>query len=1140
MKKSPTIHGLDGPWNKFFMVMRLTIFLSIVFAVTVNAKSYAQLSKVTLNLNNVKLTDVFTEIEQETDYYFYYNIDLDEYMVDQVNVNDREIKQVLDEMLPDLGLEYKMVDQYIVVKKADDDTETNLQNEITVSGKIVDSSGAPMPGVTVLIKGTTTGTISDMNGMYQLANVPSDAILVYSFIGMDTEEVLVAGKTNIDVTMTEESIGLDEVVAIGYGTVSRKNLTTAISKVETDDIEKSATSNVSQLMLGRAAGLQATMTSPQPGGSVDISIRGGGDPIYVVDGIVMPGSSLESDDGGSTTVLPSSVDRGGLAGLNPEDIESVEVLKDASAAIYGIDAANGVILITTKKGKEAPMNINYNGSYSLVKNYPYVKSLNAQDYMTLVNNFSKEQYLYNNGMGAYGDLAYDNGWTPAFTDSDISNAKSYDWADQILRNGLIHNHNVVVSGGSKKVTYYMSGNYYQQEGSVTNSSMERYSLRSNLSLQLTPFMKLSSIVNVNRNKYENSSVGGAGSGRGAQAAGALTAALSYPSYLPFQDDNGDYTLFSNIPNAVSMQDIDDDTESNGTYLNFTADFDIIKNVLKAKLLYGNNKEASNRYIYIPSYVYFDQTYQSRGSIGYDGRENQTFEATMSFTKDVGEFMNMNMVVGVGKYLNASKGLSFAYDEQHDAIANDNISAVTGNKNPGSYKNESEKRSQFLRANFDILDRYVIAATLRRDGTDKFFPDQKYAFFPSVSLAWKMTNESFMEDVDWLDLFKLRASYGTTGSDNLGSSLYGTYASSLVIKFDEGDDVYSSYVQKGIDYPDVTWQKTVMKNIGVDFYMFRNRVSGSFDVFQNDITNMLGYANTAGLSMFGTYPINGGHIRRTGWDASLNTENIKNLNFSWNSNLTLSRYNSVWKERFPNYDYDEYQIREDEPVNARYYYETAGMVNADLSNIPDSQPDDFRVAGFPIIVDQNGDGEITVDDVVMSNEVPKIYFGLGNTFTYKNWDLNVFVYSQIGVNKYNYAWEWANAGVLANQTNNVNIYAFDLWNSETNQNGRLPGYAYEASSASLPGDAGIDVMYQNASFLRFRNITLGYNLSGDKLGSVGKYISRIRLYADAQNPFTITNFDGYDPEIKTGGSQKTYAAEYPQARTFSIGAKISFK
>ncbi|MBN2806789.1 MAG: SusC/RagA family TonB-linked outer membrane protein [Prolixibacteraceae bacterium] len=1016
------------------------------------------------------------------------------------------------------------------------------QNDVATSlikGRITDNTESPLPGVTVVVPGTSIGTVTDPDGNYSI-KVPSQATqLVFSFIGYQSETVNIDGRTTIDVVMATSNIGLEEVVAVGYGTVSRKNLTTSISKVNTDEIAKSANSNMSQLLMGRAAGLQATISSAQPGGDVDISIRGGGDPIYVVDGVVMPGSSLEPGSGGSTTVIPSSVDRAGLAGLNPEDIESIEVLKDASAAIYGIDAANGVILITTKKGKKGPLKITYDGSQSMVSNYDYIEPLNAQEYMSMVNSFSKEQYLFNKKMEAYGPNAFDNSWTQPYTDEDIANAKTTNWKDEILKNGSISNHNLIINGGSEKVSYYLSGNYYQHVGNVSNSSMTRYSLRSNVQLQLFPFLKLTSIVNVNRNRYDNSSVGGTSSGRGAQAAGALTSALSYPSYIPIRDEEGEYSQFLNIPNAVAMQEIDDDTYSSGAYMNFVADIDLVKNLLGLRLLYGNNSENTNRSVYIPSYVYFDQMYRSRGNLAYNNRVNQTFEATMNFTKSFADVVTVDLVAGMGKYLNSGNGLNIAYDGQHDAIANDNISATSGVYKPGSSRYDNEKRSQFVRANIDLLDRYVIAATLRRDGTDKFFPEKKYAMFPSLSMAWKVSNESFLNSVSWIDLLKVRASYGETGSDNLGTTLYGTFAPYGRVTFDGGSVQYIPITKRGLDYPDVSWEKTIMKNVGVDFYMLNNRLSGSFDLFQNDITDMLGEANTPGLSMFGEYPINGAHLRREGWDASLTGEIVKTSSFIWSSNLTLTKYNSIWKERMPNYNFNEYELQKDAPQNARYYYETNGILNADLSNLPASQPENASLPGYPVIVDQNNDGEITVDDVVMNNEVPDIYFGFGNNFRYKNFDLNIFMYSQIGMNKYNYALDWAHAGNLANEVNNSNKFAERLWNSETNTDGTMPGIAWNLASVSLPGSAGTDINYQDASFLRVRNITLGYNISGQALGQLGQYVSNLRIYIDAQNPLTFTNFEGFDPEVRTGGSYKGGKAEYPQTRTFSAGLRINF-
>lgn len=1012
--------------------------------------------------------------------------------------------------------------------------------ELNVSGKVSDSSGESLPGVTVIIKGTVNGTVTNIDGNYSVANVPAGASLVFSFVGMLTQEIIVGNQTELNVTMATDAIGIDEIVAIGYGTTSKKNLTTAISKVKTDEITKASNSNMSQLLLGRASGLQATMASAQPGGNVDISIRGAGAPIYIVDGVMMPNNSLEPASGGTMTVIPNSVNRSGLAGLNPEDIESVEVLKDASASIYGIGAANGVILITTKKGKEGPLKVSYDGSYSVVENYKYIEALEAQQYMSMVNGFSKEQFLYFNQMGVYGQNDYDGSWSAPFSESQIAGAQTTDWTSNVLKSGSVSNHNLTINGGSKLIDYYVSGNYFDQEGTVSNSGMERYALRSNVGLQLNSFIKLNSTVNINRNNYKNSSVGGTSNGRGAQAAGALTAALTYPSNIPVKDENGVYSVFSNVPNAVAMQEIDDKTNTKGVYLNFSADITLVKDMLSAKLLYGNNQEGTHRSVYIPSYVYYDQMYKSRGNLGDNSRENQTFEATMIFNKEIGNAIKMDAVIGMGKYINSGYGMNVAYDGQHDAIANDNLSSATGVITPGSYRYEDEKRSQFIRANFDILDRYVVAATLRRDGTDKFFPDQKYALFPSVSAAWKISNESFMENVDWIDLLKLRASYGETGNDNLGSSLYGTYGPyGNQIMFNNNTTKYIPIIQNGLDYPDVSWEKTTMMNLGVDFYLFKNRLYGSFDIFQNDITDMLGYANTSGLSMFGSYPINGAHLRRQGWDATFNSKNIQSPNFSWSTILTLSKYNSIWKERMPNYDYNAYEIQGEVVSNARYFYETNGIVNSDLSNVPASQPETAKIPGYPIIVDKNGDGTITVDDVAMSNEVPNIYFGFGNTFIYKNFDLDIFLYSQQGVNKYNYARDWANAAGLANQNSNSNSFANDIWHSETNPNGTQPGIAWNLASVTLPGGAGTDIGYQDASFVRVRNITLGYNLQADKMGKLGNYISNLRIYVDAQNPLTFTSFEGFDPEVYTGGNYKGGKAEHPQTRTFSFGVKINF-
>ena len=588
--------------------------------------------------------------------------------------------------------------------------------------------------------------------------------------------------------------------------------------------------------------MQATMQSAQPGGNVSISVRGGGDPVYVIDGIVMPSGSLEN----STSIVPANVNRGGLAGLNPEDIESIEVLKDASASIYGIGAANGVILITTKKGVEGKMKVTYSGSMALVKSYKQLPMLSGSEYMKYVDVFGEETYKLNHEMGAYGDNAYDNGYQRIFSDQQMASAMNTDWYDAVLRTGSISNHNISIQGGTKTLSYYLSGQYYNQQGTIKNSDMERFVLRSNVAVQVFSFLKLTTAININNNKYNNGLVGETNGG-GNHSNGSLAAAMTYPSYLPIYDEEGNYTQYSYLPNPAAMNEISDITSNTGYNVNFTADIDILKNMLAAKLVYGYNKEINDRDTFIPSTVYFSQLYQSRGSLSKSERGNRTLEAMLSFNKVFSENFRMDAVIGMGQYVNTTKGQSIRYTDIHDKIGNDDVSAASGEKTLGSWRTKDEKRSQFARASFDLYDRYVVAGTLRRDGTDKFFEGKKYAYFPSVSVAWKVFNEKFMEKLDWVDMLKLRASYGVTGRDNLGTTLYGSYSSNgSYIVFDQGSSQHISYYLSSLDYPSVTWEKTIMKNIGLDFSIFKDRINGSFDYFWNDVTDMLDLATSPGL------------------------------------------------------------------------------------------------------------------------------------------------------------------------------------------------------------------------------------------------------------------------------------------------------
>ncbi len=691
--------------------------------------------------------------------------------------------------------------------------------------------------------------------------------------------------------------------------------------------------------------------------------------------------------------------------------------------------------------------------------------------------------------------------------------------------------------------YYLGGNYYDQVGTVINSRMKRYTFRTNLSAQVFPFMKITSILNINSNNFLNSNADGGGAG--GVGKDALQSALMFPPNYSVYDESGNYMRYRSTANPAEMKLYNDNTSTSGWYINLAADINLYKDILTLRGVYGLNKEQARRSLYIPtSLLWYEVAGVSRGHIGDASRDDQTIEGMLMYKQSFEDWLSLEAVLGMGVYNQSGYGLDVDYKNANDNIGPDNIAAAEGPFTPTSSKWENEKRSQFGRFSADILDRYVIAATIRRDGTDKFFPSKKYAWFPSVSVAWKLSNEPFMKNVSWIDLLKIRASYGVTGRDNLGSSLYGLYSMApSYVKFDNNTVNYIPYIKSGADYPDVTWEKTIMKNVGIDFHLLKNRLWGSVDVFRNDVTDLLGQAPGEPLSMVGLRPVNYGHYFRSGIDASLNSVNIKNAGgFSWTTNLTLTHYNMYWVERTENYDYQTYQIRENEPMNANYFYHVTGIINEDRSNMPDSQfslGENAQRPGYPIIEDKSGDGIINEDDIYMDDVLPKISIGLGNTFTYKEFDLSIFLYGQFGATRYNYALQWANAAALSYAPpQNSNQFAYLIWNSQTNTDGTLAGIA-TMKSDPLPGNAGWDLGRQNSSFVRVRNITFGYNLNGDLLGkAISKRVSSIRFFFDAQNPFTFTKYSGVDPEIYTGNSSSP--AGYPMIRSFSLGAKFNFK
>lgn len=1119
------------------MKLSVTKRLLSILVLLLSLQLSAQTKKVSVNLKNAPISELFSAIEKQSSYSFSYRDSEIEGLNVSINAENISISELLKSELKNLGLQYTLVGEKIVITPI----ATSQDSAKTLKGKILDKSGEPVIGAAIIKKDSHTGVSTDLDGQFSIqANLGE--LLEIASLGYLSQDYKVGKATYVEIVLEDDNMLLEEAVAVGYGTTLRKNLTTSVATVKADKISKSSNSNISQMLMGQAAGLRANLSSPQPGGGVSISIRGGASPVYIVDGIMMPSGSLEVGVG--SIEVPSSINRSGLAGLNPGDIESIEVLKDASAAIYGINAANGVILITTKKGTESAPKVSVETSYSFVRNYKYLEPLSTREYMNFANIFNKESYLLNHDMAPYGPNAYDNGWSPVFYPDQIESASNTNWLDYILRPGSINNHSISITGGTPKVKYYIGANYYDQIGTVINSSMKRYTLRTNLSAQLFPFMKLTSILNINSNNFMNSNADGGGAG--GVGKDALQSALMFPPNYSVYDEEGKYMRYRATANPAEMELYKDYTNTSGWYVNEALDIKLYKDILQLRGIFGLNREQAQRSLFIPtSLLWYEVAGVSRGHIGNVFRDDKTMEAMLVYKQNIAKIVDIDAVLGIGRYNQSGNSLELDYKNANDNIGPDNVAAAEGPFMPSSGKWENEKRSQFARFSADVLDRYVLAATMRRDGTDKFFPQKKYSWFPSLSIAWKISNESFIKNVNWINLLKLRASYGVTGNDNLGSTLYGVYIlSPSFVKFHNNTASYIPYLKSGSDYPDVTWEKTIMKNIGLDFHFFKNRLWGSVDIFRNDVTELLGRAPGEPLSMVGSRPVNYGHYYRSGVDATLNSVNVQNGGdgFNWSTVLTLTHYNMYWVERQENYDYQPYQIQKNEPMNANYFYHVSGIINADLSNVPDSQyslGENALRPGYPIVEDRNKDGLIDISDIYMDDVLPTISIGLGNNFSYKNFDLSIFLYGQFGATRYNYAYAWADPGGLSYAPpKNSNQFAYKIWNSQTNPNGTLAGIA-TSKSDPLPGNAGWDLGRQDASFVRVRNITLGYTINGKILGeTLANRIESIRVFFDAQNPFTFTTFSGVDPEIYIGNASSP--AGYPMVRNFSLGAKFNFK
>lgn len=1138
-------HSIEYFLKKECIFSKFRHSFSIVMCVLLSSSSMAyaeslQDRKIEVNKKNLKLSQFIKTVEDQTDYLFVSNNSIDLNKTVSLQNGKGSVKEVLTDALDELGLTYRMEGVNIILVPKQ---QTKSAGQKKITGTVVDRNGESIIGANVVVKGNgSIGTITDIDGNFQL-NVPDNAVLSITYIGYIPYEARVDKTSNLQVVLREDSKSLDEVVVIGYGTQKKSDITGAITQVKADDLPMTGNVSLGQMLSGKAPGMQITLNNAQPGGAVTVQIRGnaaGGagnpGPLYVIDGYPINVDNMEPGggkyDGGSKSPLNN---------LNPADIESIEVLKDAAAtSIYGARAANGVVLITTKRGKEgaAPI-VKYSGSVSLSKRARHEDMLDAAGFMREHNRIGYENWLADNRIYPYGstDLNSVAPYEYKYSDSDIANAKTTDWLGAVERDAIMTQHNVSLTGGTEKTSYYISGSYLNQEGVIKSTGIERYSGRFNFDQRFNKYIKAGVNFSVSQSTNDNAPL----TVRGNEHAGVITAAMAAKPTLPIYDENGNYLLDPQqpyLPNPVSLLEVDDESRNLELLGNFYLQVNPIEG-LNIRMNAGFQQNKGERNTYMPKTTLYGFKEDGRATRSFINRSNKVFDVTATYAKTLAEKHSFSVMGGYSYQSFYTDGL----DASNSKFLTDifkwyNMGAGEAAKpDVSSYGNEEVLSSVFARLNYNYNDRYLIAATFRGDASSKFAENHKWGFFPSVALAWRVSNETFMQNQNIVSDLKLRASLGQTGNANIGNNALALYDTGRNYTF--GDQIATGVSQTQLANPNLKWETTTEFNFGVDFGLFNNRIVGSMEYFDRRVSDLLDSKKLMSYNPINTIMANIGVKGSRGFELGLTTRNLIG-EFQWTTDYVFSFYRDRWKERSPQWKKAIYEGAHD-MLNPRYVMLSDGLVQPEdmnpdgtckIPHMPNAKPGMIKYKDLHGRDAETGeltdgpDGKLDEADIVYKGtDTPKFYVGFGNTFAYKGFDLNIFFYGYLGKQLENPAYLTYVKGAkgILNGSNML-VDVADCWTHD-NLNGKFP-----VCLNSPYDNYRSDFWLENANFLRCKNITLGYTLP--KLGNFGKLVKNLRVYADVQNPFVFTKYSGIDPEMSG-------LAAYPTQTTMSFGVDITF-
>ena len=1138
--------------TRFFRVMKILTVLLLICSIGYAADLAGQ--KVDVSIRDGVVLDVVKEIERQCDYRFAYSpkfVDMDKRV--SINVSQTEVTDVLDQVLQHTDLTY-VIDGDVVVLRPKSMVVSSAQlqqQQKTITGTITDNTGDSLPGVTVAIKGTSNGTISDTEGKYTISNVPENATLQFSFIGMSTQEIVVGNQLTINVRMMADFIGLEEVVAVGYGTQNRKSVIGSLSSVKAEDLQTVNAISIDNLLQGKASGVSIMQRSAQPGSGLSITIRGAlsprgsNEPLYVIDGVPLTtmGAANSGKIGAWNNNFIDGVDRSPLATLNPNDIQSIDIMKDASAtAIYGSAAANGVILITTKRGSSGKPTVSFSSSFATQEISKQPEVLGAKEFMALSNIGAKEQWLFNGRYAPYGTtVAPSSGWGQNYTQAEIDAATtSYNHQDAIYRKGLIYDNNLSISGGNDITKYYIALNHLDQKSLLKTTDLKRYGGRINLDQTFNSWLKLTLNTFYSETDANNPSVGGNRTVH--NEARQTQAALFFSPRLPLENPDGSLTVSDSpkTPNPAAWLYIKDKSVNKRLFVSPNLQFKITPE-LSANVIAGYDNTTSAREVFSPTKAKLpEQTANNYAGFSNNENTNVSLESYFTYNKQIANDHRISVVAGVGYYKagGINHGLS-VFNLPTDVTENYNIGlAPQGDLNNFySGKFARTKISQFARINYVFKDKYYLGFTGRNDGSSAFPTTKKWGFFPAVSAGWNISDETFMAGNNVVNYLKLRGSYGAAGNEsflannifyvNQYSSIYGT-------SYYIGGQQNTGVIQTQLANNNLKWETDITANGGVDFGFFNGRVTGSFDYFVRTAKDLLDYAKLPFNSSVTSIAQNIGSTRSKGFDLDLVGAIVKKKDLNWSVNANISRSFVYWVERNPFVALNPW-VGKNDGVFDFYGWETNGFFQSyadvqDYKSVNNTvlQPGSF--AGNPKYVDQNEDGKLDGLDVIkLGNSEPTFNYGFGTVLSYKGFDINVQAYGFLGRSMFD---GWSGISALGNlaQKFNQHVSVRDAWSS-VNTTGTRYGIRQGATESNNPSGIS-DYLMQKVNFMRLKNITLGYTIPASILQR-NNIAKSARFFIDIQNLAVLTNYNGLDPEMELNRSP------FPIPRTTSMGINITF-